>query len=170
MGGRAERFFVRANQAVIGAMMVVMFALVFTNVVTRYVLGFSIAWAEEVSGFLMIWITYLGAGLALRQGRLVAIDLFQDMLPARGRPLARALLGFGILVFFGFLTYYGFQFVVFGWAQDTPVTLIPRGIPYLAIPLGSLVFGLHLILVFRDFVAREWDESDTYEQQASDQD
>ena len=90
MGGRAERFFVRANQAVIGAMMVVMFALVFTNVVTRYVLGFSIAWAEEVSSFLMIWITYLGAGLALRQGRLVAIDLFQDMLPARGRPLARA--------------------------------------------------------------------------------
>ncbi len=80
---RAEQVFVRANQAFIGAMMVTMFALVFTNVVTRYGFGFSIAWAEEVSGFLMIWITYIGAGLALRQGRHVAIELFQDMLPPR---------------------------------------------------------------------------------------
>ncbi len=170
MLARAERVFVRANQALIGVMMVVMFALVFTNVLTRYGLGFSIAWAEEVSGFLMIWVTYLGAGLALREGRLVAIDLFQDMLPESGRPMARAVLAVGILAFLGFLTYYGFQFVVFGWAQDTPVTLIPRGIPYLAIPLGSLVLGLHLILVFRDFTAREWEESESPEMRALDQD
>lgn len=163
MLARAELLFVRANQALIGVMMVVMFGLVFTNVVTRYGLGFSIAWAEEVSSFLMIWVTYLGAGLALREGRLVAIDLFQDMLPERRRPVARAVLAVGILLFLGFLTYYGFQFVVFGWAQDTPMTLIPRGVPYLAIPLGSLVLGLHLILGFRDFIAREWQESDTHE-------
>ena len=48
------------------------------------------------------------------------------------------------------------------------MTLIPRGVPYLAIPLGSLVFGLHLILVLRDFVARRWETSETYEQQALD--
>ncbi len=163
---RAEQVFVRANQAFIGAMMVTMFALVFTNVVTRYGFGFSIAWAEEVSGFLMIWITYIGAGLALRQGRHVAIELFQDMLPPRMCRAVRTVLGMGILVFFAFLAYLGFQFVVFGWAQDTPVTLIPRGIPYLAIPLGALLLGAHLILVFRDFVAREWEASESHETHA----
>ncbi len=105
---RTERVFVRANQAFIGAMMVTMFALVFTNVVTRYGFGFSIAWAEEVSGFLMIWITYIGAGLALRQGRHVAIELFQDMLPPRMCRAVRTVLGMGIVGFFAFLAYLGF--------------------------------------------------------------
>lgn len=163
---RAERVFVRVNQAVIGAMMVAMFALVFTNVVTRYGLGFSIAWAEEVSSFLMIWITYIGAGLALRQGRHVAIELFQDMLPPPMCRAVRAVLGLAILGFLGFLVYLGFRFVVFGWAQDTPVTLIPRGIPYLAIPLGALLLGAHMILVFRDFVARAWEIGEEHETQA----
>ena len=161
---RVEQVFVGVNQAFIGTMMVTMFALVFTNVVTRYGFGFSIAWAEEVSSFLMIWVTYLGAGLALRQGRHVAIELFQDMLPPSARHAVRILVGISILGFFGFLAYFGFQFVVFGWAQDTPVTLVPRGIPYLAIPFGALVLGLHLILVFRDFVARQWEESESHEE------
>jgi len=163
---RAERVFVRVNQALIGAMMVAMFGLVFTNVVTRYGLGFSIAWAEEVSSFLMIWITYLGAGLALRQGRHVAIELFQDLLPSPMCRAVRTVLGLAVLGFLGFLVYLGFQFVVFGWAQDTPVTLVPRGIPYLAIPLGALLLGAHLILVFREFVAREWELVEEHEKPA----
>ena len=64
---RFERYLVAANRAIVFLMMAVMATLVFVNVVARYVFNFSIIWAEEVSQYLMIWIAYLGAGLALRE-------------------------------------------------------------------------------------------------------
>ena len=100
MLAKLELIFLRANQISIGIMMGIMFILVFINVVTRYIFGFSFATTEEISTFLMIWITYIGAGLALREGRLAAIDLFQDMIPAKPRRFFRAMLGAVILLFF----------------------------------------------------------------------
>jgi TRAP-type transport system small permease protein len=155
---RFETGYVRLNQALIGLMMAVMFVLVFTNVVTRYGLGFSIAWAEEVASFLMIWVTFLGAGLALREGRHVAIDVLQDRLAERARRGLRLVLALVILAFLALLTWLGVQFVVFGWRSVTFVTQLPRGIPYLAVPIGCAMFALHLLLILRRFVARDWDD------------
>jgi TRAP-type C4-dicarboxylate transport system permease small subunit len=152
-----EKGFVRFNQILIGLMLVIMFVFVFTNVVTRYLFGFSIATAEEISTFLMIWVTYLGAGLALREGSLASIDLFQDRLSENRRRWLRAVLGLLMVLFFLILVYFGVKFCVLGWAQETFATQIPRGIPYIVIPLGALLFALHLILMFRRWLERRWD-------------
>lgn len=156
---RFETGYVRVNQALIGLMMATMFVLVFTNVVTRYGFGFSIAWADEVASFLMIWVTFLGAGLALREGRHVAIDLVQDRLPERARRVLRSALALVILAFLAVLVWFGVQFVIFGWRSVTFVTQMPRGIPYLAVPIGCAMFALHLLLILPRFVARDWDEA-----------
>ena len=153
-----QKVFVQANQAVIGIMMGLMFILVFANVVGRYCFHFSFGTTEEISAFLMIWVTYLGAGLALREGRHAAIELFQDMLPKKLRRIFRACLGIIMLLFFGLLAYFGIRFAQFGWTQETAATQIPQGIPYLAIPIGALIFGVHLILIFREWIDRKWDE------------
>jgi TRAP-type C4-dicarboxylate transport system permease small subunit len=155
---RFETGYVRFNQALIGLMMATMFVLVFTNVVTRYSLGFSIAWPDEVASFLMIWVTFLGAGLALREGRHVAIDVLQDRLSERTRRGLRLALALVILAFLALLAWFGVQFVVFGWRSVTFVTQLPRGIPYLAVPLGCAMFVLHLLLILPRFVARDWDD------------
>lgn len=154
---RLEQVLVTANRAIVFIMMAVMATLVFTNVITRYIFNFSIIWAEEVSQYLMVWIAYLGAGLALRQGRHVAIEMFQDRLRA---PLARALraaIAGMILVFLAVLAVLGFQFVAFAWIQETPVLNISLGIPYLAVPIGAMLFVLHLLFVFRGYVQKQFE-------------
>lgn len=153
---RFERYFVGANRGVIFLMMAVMATLVFVNVITRYVFNFSIIWAEEVSQYLMIWIAYLGAGLALREGRHVAVEMLQDRLPtALGRRLRMAVGGL-VLIFLGVVTVLGFQFAVFVWNQETPVLNISLGIPSLAIPIGALLFAAHLVLMFRNYVGKRY--------------
>ena len=153
---RFERYLVTADRAVIFAMMAVMATLVFVNVVTRYALNFSIIWAEEVSQYLMIWIAYLGAGLALREGRHVAVEMLQDRLPAALARWLRVAVGGLVLVFLGVVTVLGFQFAVFVWNQETPVLNISLGIPSLAIPIGTLLFALHLIFMFRNYVGKRY--------------
>ncbi len=152
-----EKHFTRINGWAVGGMLGIMFVLVFTNVVTRYCFGFSLATAEEISTFLMIWVTYLGAGLALRQGRLASIDVFQDRLPPRLRLTLRWSFGAVMVLFFLALAYYGARFVALGWSQETFATQIPRGIPYLVLPAGALLFAVHLVLIFSRWLRREWE-------------
>jgi TRAP-type C4-dicarboxylate transport system permease small subunit len=153
---RFERVLVAANKWVIFFMMAVMATLVFVNVITRYVFNFSIIWAEEVSQYLMIWIAYLGAGLALREGRHVALELLHDWLPVALCRKLRMAVGGLVVAFLGWITVLGFQFAAFVWSQETPVLNISLGIPSLAIPIGSLLFAAHFILMLRNYADRKY--------------
>ncbi|MFQ5972385.1 MAG: hypothetical protein ACE5Q3_08620, partial [Alphaproteobacteria bacterium] len=53
---------------------------------------------------------------------------------------------------------YGIQLVNFGMDKVTIATQIPRGIPFIAVPLGAAFFAIHLLLTFGRFVRRDWDE------------
>jgi TRAP-type C4-dicarboxylate transport system permease small subunit len=64
-----------------------------------------------------------------------------------------------ILAFFVVLAFYGIKIVKFGWAQETWATQIPRGIPYLCVPIGAAAFVVHLLLTFRRWIDRNWEES-----------
>lgn len=149
----AERVFVRTNEALVVLLMMVMTSLVLLNVITRYGFQFSLTWAEELSRFLMIWVTYLGAGLALRAGNHVAFEYVQSLLPSRVVPWVRALIALGILVFLGFLAYYGWEFSQLTMRQRSAVLGIQRGVVGLAIPIGATVLGMHLLMTFRQFVS-----------------
>ena len=61
-----------------------------------------------------------------------------------------------MLVFLGAVTVLGFQFAAFVWNQETPVLNISLGIPSLAIPIGTLLFAAHLLLMFRNYADRRY--------------
>jgi TRAP-type C4-dicarboxylate transport system permease small subunit len=151
---RAERVLVRVNQTLVIVMMMAMASLVFANVVSRYVFANSLNWSEEIARYLMIWVTYLGAGLAMRNGQHVAIEFGQSALPKALHPWIRGLVAATILVFLGVITVAGVQFTEFAWRQRTPVMQWPMGAVYLAIPIGSLLFALHFLAILRDWIGR----------------
>ena len=155
---RLDAILVQANRVAIGTMLVGMTVLVFANVVTRYGFGISIAWSEEVSRYLMIWCTFLGGGLALRQGRLIAVEVLQDALPPALRHALRILIGGVVVAFLAFVAWLGFDFAIDNWGRKTPVLRISQGVPYLAVPVGMVVLAMHLVLTFRSFLDRDWEE------------
>jgi TRAP-type C4-dicarboxylate transport system permease small subunit len=152
----AEAWFVRLNQWIVIALMAVMATRVFANVVSRYVFNHSIIWVEELTQYQMIWIAYLGAGLALREGRHVAVDVLQDLLQTRTRRAARTLIWLAMAGFPAALAVLGFQIVAFTWNPETPVMSIPAGVPYLAVPIGAAAFLLHLVFFWREFIERRF--------------
>ena len=158
-----ERGFVAANQWLVILMMGTMALLVFANVVSRYVFNVSIIWVEELTQYQMIWITYLGAGLALREGRHVAVEVLQDQLPPALRRYVRWFVAFAMLAFLVTLAVLGLRIAQFTWNQETPVLNIPTGIPYLGIPIGAAVMALHLVLFMRDYVDKKFEHFEPHE-------
>jgi len=59
----------------------------FVNVVTRYVVRYSLAFTEEVVVSLFVWLTLLGTAIAFREGSHLAFEVLVDRLPAAGRRL-----------------------------------------------------------------------------------
>ena len=55
---------------------VVMTLLVFFQVANRYILGWIVPWTEEVSRILFIWITFVGAYIALKANSHIAVHTF----------------------------------------------------------------------------------------------
>ena len=63
-------------------MLSVMSVIVFAQVVFRIV-HLSIPWSEELSKYLLIWSTFMGAALCVRKGSLVGLEFLQSALTKR---------------------------------------------------------------------------------------
>lgn len=122
------------------------------NIASRYLTGHSVAWADEVARYLMIWLTFIGAGLILRHGGHVAITRLQDALPDRGRQILRAAIVVGLLIFFGFMVHVGLQYAQRMQYQLTPALRIPFVYVYAAMPIGFGLLIVHLLLIARGFI------------------
>ena len=69
---------IRVNNLAKGMLMVAAFTMVsavFMQVIFRYVLKAPLSWSEELARYTFMWITFLGASVALRQNSLPNITL-----------------------------------------------------------------------------------------------
>ena len=75
----------RVLEFLIAAGLALMVVLVFGNVVLRYGFNSGIGVSEEVSRWLFIWGTFLGALVALREHGHLGVDMVVSRLPAWGK-------------------------------------------------------------------------------------
>lgn len=149
---RFEQALMRVNRAALVLLLAAMALIIFANVVLRYTTSQSIEWAEEVARYLMVWLTFLGAGPVLRYGGHIAVDNLQDALPPRAAAALRGLIAAILFAFFGFMVWFGALYVERAQYQMTPTTQISMSWVYAAIPVGGLLLALHLALVVRGYL------------------
>ena len=150
----AERIFVAANRWVLALLLAAMSCIVFANVVLRYLTNDSIVWAEEVARYLMIWMTFLSAGLALRMGMLVSVSHIHTRLAPLPRKLMRLLMLAVMLVFFIWMIWAGWEYLNRMGRQLTPATRISFSYIYYAMPAGFALLVIHTLLLARTFVTQ----------------
>lgn len=62
------------------AAMVVMLVIIFMQVITRYIFGFSFEWSEELARFLFVWVVFLGSALIMGEDGHLAVELLPRIL------------------------------------------------------------------------------------------
>ncbi len=81
----------RALDAISALFLAIMVVLVFGNVALRYVFNTGITVSEEVGRWLFVWITFMGAIVALRRHGHLGTDMLIGRLPAKGKRACLAL-------------------------------------------------------------------------------
>lgn len=78
-------------EALLAALMLAMVLMVFGNVLLRYVFNSGIVQSEELSRFCFVWLTFIGAIVALRDGTHLGMDSVVERLPRRGKLVCGAM-------------------------------------------------------------------------------
>lgn len=97
------------------------------------------SWSVELSVYLFVWMTFVGASLALKKNEHFAIELVVEKLPRRYARIAVRSSQVLVVVFSLLLVWYGGVQAWNGWNTVTPVLEIPRTVPYAAVPFGGLL-------------------------------
>lgn len=126
-------------------MMAVMCALTFGQALGRYALGFSITWSEEMSRFLMVWVSMLGGAVAARRHLHVGFESLTNALPRRARTGVQVLGVVIALAIFAVMAWYGVVLAAFNMGQLSAALQWPMGIPYAAVPVGAVLLVLFLL-------------------------
>ena len=77
--------FFKLLEFLVVACMVAMVIMVFGNVVLRYGFNSGISVSDEMSRYCFIWLTYIGAMIAMREGGHLGVDTLVKHLPVLGK-------------------------------------------------------------------------------------
>ena len=148
----------------IAAAMAVMVALVFGNVVMRYGFNSGFTVSEELSRWLFVWLTFLGAVVALRENAHLGTDMLVGKLGPMGKRVCMGL-SLMLMLYCLWLLFSGAleQFKVnvdsvspvmelsMGWFYASAIAFAVLGAPILLMDLFRLVTGQiddeHLLLI-----------------------
>ena len=124
----------------------VMVVMVFGNVVLRYAFNSGIAISEEVSRWLFVWITFLGAIVAVRERGHLGTDFLLARLPPLGQRICLAI-SYGLMLWCTWLLFSGaLAQARINWDVDAPVTGASMAIFYASGVEFAVASGLLLTI------------------------
>jgi TRAP-type C4-dicarboxylate transport system permease small subunit len=118
--------------ALIVLFLAIMVVLVFGNVVLRYAFNSGITVSEEVARWLFVWVTFMGAVVALRHHAHLGTDVMVSRLGPLGRKACLVVAHVGMLYAAGLIGLGSWRQVLINADVSAPVTGWPVAIAYAA--------------------------------------
>jgi TRAP-type C4-dicarboxylate transport system permease small subunit len=151
---RAERAFARLERwllPLLAALLALITAGVFVQVVLRYGFAKSFLWGEELALFAFIWCVYLGAAICTWRRSHFAFDLFAGRLSGRAAGAQQLAVDLCLLLVAAVMLVQGAAFAELSVQRLSPALGITLLVPTLAIPLsGGLMMLAALAALRRD--------------------
>lgn len=130
---------------VVGVLVAATAVAVCLNVFFRYVLNSGLVWADEVPGFMLVWIAFLGAYLAARDDGHIAFDMLVDAFPRTLRRIVRALGDLAVTGFFVLLGVTSWQMIARVGGRPIETLPIDQGVFMSVLPLTSLLMTIAML-------------------------
>jgi TRAP-type C4-dicarboxylate transport system permease small subunit len=86
-----------------------LFAVVFLQFYTRYVLNDSLGWTEEIARYLLILVTFVGSIMAMRKGSHIAVEALLVFLPKEAKHWNLVVVDGVVAIFCGAMAWYAYE-------------------------------------------------------------
>ena len=128
------------------ATLVILVCIVFTQVFTRYVLGFTPRWSEETAVILMIWLGFITTAIGVKKASHLSITAVVDLLPKSVQKVVfyfdeLAVMFYGIILFI-----YGKDLTINTMSSTLPATQLPAGVLYAVLPVAGVMIVIYTII------------------------
>lgn len=152
--------FARIEEILLVFSLVLMVALIFGQVIGRYVFSSAPSWTEEMARYIHIFQVWIGASYAVKLRQHIRVEAFITRFHGVFRQVLEVL---SILVWFVmalFLAVFGTELVLssINHGQLAPAMQIPIWIPYLAIPLGGIGMAIRLVIQVKEVIQGNYDK------------
>ena len=126
------------------------------QVFTRFILKNPSTWTEELAVFMLIWVSLLGAAVALNRGAHLGIDYFVGKLSRRKKLYTEIFVFLCISTFSLCVMVIGGIDLVAGTLQlqqESPALQVKVGYVYLAIPISGFFLVLYSVIALVERLA-----------------
>ena len=123
-----------------------MVIIVFANVVSRYYLHASLAWSEEVTRFMLVWLVFIGAFLAYIHDEHLGLDILVAQFPPTLRKIVAVCTNLLIIFALYAMVEGGYLLMRDNFDWLSPAAEIPQGYVYMIVPVTCGLMILQAVL------------------------
>ena len=122
-------------------MMITIALLTFYQVIMRYGFNQSSSCSEEAIRFTFIWCSFLGVAMGVREKSHIGISILVELFNQKVQRYVEVVGYLAIMIFAGYLMYYGWKVVIATSTQTSPALGVPMSLIYLSVPvMACLIF------------------------------
>jgi TRAP-type transport system small permease protein len=144
-------------EIVVGAMLVAICVIVFAGVFFRYFLHIGLGWTEEAARYLQIWMTFIGATIAVKRWSHFQLMIINERIPRSWRRATRIFALCVVMALAAVMIVNGAEITEVSWTQTSPIMSWNFGYLYLVVPVsGVLIMAFavrHLVDAARGEIA-----------------
>jgi TRAP-type C4-dicarboxylate transport system permease small subunit len=128
--------------------MIIMSAVIFIQVIMRYVFNNSLSWSEELTLFISTYMIWIAASYAIKKDAHLRITLFVDMFKGKPRIFVYLIIDIIWLAFSMGMIYLGEKMVRMSVLNNrvSPALEVPMWVIYASLIVGSLLMCLSLMI------------------------
>lgn len=143
---QVAQFFRRIIEGVLGTMLLLSVVLICANAFGRYVLLKPVIWAEEVLGYGLVWMVYLGAILVTASDLHLRMDLMAQLLNRKIQLVLR-LIGHALFIAVGLLIVYQSRGSIAEFKHHSQVANLPMDVMHTVIPVSFVAIVVVLLVL-----------------------
>ncbi len=125
-----------------------MVAVIFLQVICRYIFKSPLSWSEELARYFFVWITFLGAAICAREKGHIGMDYLVNKLNTKYAKIIEIIGLILIILVCIIIAFASIETVTVNFGQKSPALNLNMGLVYLAIPIGftysAFYYTMHL--------------------------
>lgn len=144
--GKIRAVLDKALETTIIILTIILVIVTSAQVFWRYVLNDPIPWSEELARYTFVWLVFLAAALAFRDGKHMSADLIQPLLSPALKRIQGALIRVIIGAFLVVIVAVAPEILGITLDQASASLSIPIAFVYAAFPVSAVIMLIYLVL------------------------